>query len=436
MSPQGIDAIALAVPVFFLLIGVEWWFERRERKRLYRLNDTLNDLALGAIQQVLGIFTRTVLFAGYVWIFERFAWSALDATQAWVWVVGFLGVDFCYYWFHRISHEVNFLWAAHIVHHQSEEYNLAVALRQSAIQPIFSAPFYWPLAILGLPPKVFLICDAMNTLYQFWIHTRTVGKLGTAVEAVLNTPSHHRVHHGSDPIYIDRNHGGTFIVWDRLFGSFQEELHEPHYGVTRPLASWNPLWANWHYWAELFRVARKARRWRDKVWIFFANPAWRPADVPFEPVPYTPIDGRKYDARPPEWLLPLAVFEFLAGLAVSLVLLWTAPRLEASLQAGLALFAVAAFLDSGALFDRRSWVVATIPLRWLVAALTIWSLPLPERWLVPLGFLALFAGGTATSVLVWKRREIPAAASAQREGDLLFAGEVASVPGPRASSTS
>lgn len=420
MSPQGIDAIALAVPIFFLLIGLEWWIERRERKKLYRLNDTLNDLACGAIQQILGIFTRTALFAAYVWIFEHWAWLAVDARNPWVWVAGFLGVDFCYYWFHRISHEVNFLWAAHIVHHQSEEYNLAVALRQSAIQPFFSAPFYWPLALLGLPPTVFVVCEAVNTLYQFWIHTRTVGKLGF-VEKFLNTPSHHRVHHGSDAIYIDRNHGGTFILWDRIFGTFQEERHEPHYGVTRPLASWNPLWANWHYWAELWSVARRARRWSDKVRIFIADPAWRPADVPFEPVPYSPIDGRKYDSRAPEWLRPVALLEFFAGLGTALVLLWTGSALEPGIQAALALFAVGSFLDSGALFDRRSWVVWTATLRWSLAALAVWALPLPGRWLLPLGGLVLLAGGTASGILLRYRRELVRSGPGEGSLDLLTA---------------
>ena len=195
MSPQGLDAIALSIPVFFLLIGVELWVERRERRSLYRLNDSLNDLACGTIQQLAGVFAKTALFAGYVVIFERFALFALDPASPWVWLAAFVGVDFCYYWFHRLSHEVNFLWAAHIVHHQSEEYNLSVALRQSAVQQFFSAPFYWPLALLGVPPKVFLLVEAFDTLYQFWIHTRTIGKLGP-LEAVLNTPSHHRVHHG------------------------------------------------------------------------------------------------------------------------------------------------------------------------------------------------------------------------------------------------
>ena len=259
MSQQGFNAIALAIPVFFLLIGLEIWIERRERRHdsgrtLYRLNDTINDLACGTIQQLAGVFGKTVPFAGYILIFERFRLTTLD-TGSWAhWAVAFLGLDFFYYWFHRASHEVNFLWAAHIVHHQSEEYNLSVALRQSAVQQFLGAPFYWPLAFLGVPPMMFLALDAFDTLYQFWIHTRTIGRLGF-LDAVLNTPSNHRVHHGSNAKYIDRNHGGVLIVWDRLFGTYQREEEEPAYGVTRPLANWNPLWANVQYAGELVAVA-------------------------------------------------------------------------------------------------------------------------------------------------------------------------------------
>ena len=236
MSQQGFNAIALSIPVFFLLIGLEIWIERRERRldsgrTLYRLNDTINDLACGTIQQLAGVFGKTVLFAGYILIFERFSLFRLDPGNWAHWPIAFLGLDFFYYWFHRASHEVNFLWAAHIVHHQSEEYNLSVALRQSAVQQFLGAPFYWPLALLGVPPMMFLALDAFDTLYQFWIHTRTIGRMGV-LDAVLNTPSNHRVHHGSNAKYIDRNHGGVLIVWDRLFGTIDPDY--PRWTRTGP----------------------------------------------------------------------------------------------------------------------------------------------------------------------------------------------------------
>ncbi|MBP9143889.1 MAG: sterol desaturase family protein [Thermoanaerobaculia bacterium] len=395
MSQQGFNAIALAIPVFFLLIGVELWVERRERRldsgrTLYRLNDTINDLACGTIQQLVGVFGKTVIFAGYILIFESFRLATLDPGNWMHWAVAFLGIDFFYYWFHRASHEVNFLWAAHIVHHQSEEYNLSVALRQSAVQQFLGAPFYWPLALLGVPPMMFLALDAFDTLYQFWIHTRTIGRLGF-LDAVLNTPSNHRVHHGSNAKYIDRNHGGVLIVWDRLFGTFQREEEEPAYGVTRPLANWNPLWANVQYFGELVAVARRTRRWRDKLLIFLKGPGWRPADVPFDKPPYTPLEGRKYDSRPPAGLSAAAVSQFLLAMGAVIALLFGGGRLGNDVKLALALFAVWGLTNVGGLFDRRAWLPASEIARWS-ATIAAAALLAPAGWrLVAAGGAALLA---------------------------------------------
>ena len=256
------DYIALAIPVFFLLIAVELVCARILERDSYRLSDSVGDISCGLLQQVTEVFLKTAVFAAYVFVYEHFRRFAIPTSAAWAWILCFLGYDLLYYWYHRLSHEVNAGWASHVVHHQSEEYNLTVALRQSAI-PV-SWVFYLPLALVGFPPAMFLAVSAFDTLYQFWIHTRLVGRMGP-LEWVLNTPSHHRVHHGRNPRYIDRNHGGTLIVWDRLFGSFAEEREEPVYGITKPLASFNPLWANLHYWVEMWDIARRAARPLDRL---------------------------------------------------------------------------------------------------------------------------------------------------------------------------
>ncbi len=227
---EGLNLIALSIPVFFALIGVELLVARLTGEKLYRYNDAINDLSCGILQQVLGVFVKVIVFGGYVFVYEAGHLLELSATSAGVWVLCFLGVDFFYYWFHRVSHEWSLPWGAHVVHHQSEEFNLAVALRQGAFQPLFSWFFYLPLALVGFPPLMFLTCSSLNTLYQFWIHTRAIGRLGP-LEWVLNTPSHHRVHHGSDEKYLDRNYAGVLIVWDRLFGSFHRKRR------SRPTAS-------------------------------------------------------------------------------------------------------------------------------------------------------------------------------------------------------
>ena len=178
----------------------------------------------------------------------------------WVAAIGLLfGVDFCFYWFHRIAHEYAAPWATHVVHHQSEEYNLAVALRQSAFEGCFAWVFYLPLAVIGFPPIWYVSMKAINLLYQFWIHTEAIDRLGP-LEWVMNTPSHHRVHHARNPKYLDKNYAGMFIIWDRMFGTFQPEEEQPVYGITKPLQSWNPLWANLAAWVELFEDAWHAPR--------------------------------------------------------------------------------------------------------------------------------------------------------------------------------
>src|SRR5256885_6333663 len=236
-------------------MGLELLIARVQEKDYYSLADSVADLGCGLVQQVVEAALKTVLFAGYLLLYGRFRSFDLKAASPLVWIACLAGVDFLYYWFHRKSHEVNAFWAAHVVHHQSEEYNLSVALRQGAFQSVFSWVFYLPLAVLGFPPLVFLAVSSIDTLYQFWIHTRAIGRLGP-LEGVLNTPSNHRVHHGRNPKYIDRNHGGILIVWDRLFGTYAEEEEEPVYGITTPLASWNPVWANLHYWVDLASRAR------------------------------------------------------------------------------------------------------------------------------------------------------------------------------------
>ncbi|HZZ81460.1 MAG TPA: sterol desaturase family protein, partial [Gemmataceae bacterium] len=199
---SGINYVGLAVPFFFLLIAVEIVAGIVERKQLYRLNDSITDLSCGIVDQILAIFLNVLLFASYLYLFDHFRiFELADASPAvkWVAAIGLLfGVDFCFYWFHRIAHEYAAPWATHVVHHQSEEYNLTVALRQSAFESCFAWVFYLPLAVIGFPPLWYVSMKAINLLYQFWIHTEAVDRLGP-LEWVMNTPSHHRVHHARNP---------------------------------------------------------------------------------------------------------------------------------------------------------------------------------------------------------------------------------------------
>ena len=205
--------ILYAIPVFFLLIGVELLVARIMKRDVYRFSDAIANLSCGITQQVVGVLMRAILFGGYIYLYENFKLWDLGVDKWWVWVVCFVGVDFFYYWFHRLAHEISVMWGGHIVHHQSEEYNLSVALRQGSFQALSSWIFYLPLAWMGFSPLVFLVVAQFQTLYQFWIHTRLIGKMWWPIEYIFNTPSHHRVHHGINPQYIDKNHGGTLIIF-------------------------------------------------------------------------------------------------------------------------------------------------------------------------------------------------------------------------------
>ncbi|MCJ8169558.1 sterol desaturase family protein [Atopomonas sediminilitoris] len=274
------NLILFAVPFFLLLILLELAADWHTGKRHYRLSDSINSLSAGVLSRAVGILTKLFTVGIYWAIYEHSAWFELSASSVWVFVFAFVAYDFCYYWNHRLGHEVNVLWAAHSVHHQSEDYNLITALRQTSTGWIFGWVFYVPMAVLGVPPELFITVAALNLIYQYWVHTQHIGKLGW-FETYFVTPSNHRVHHAQNEVYIDRNYGGVFILWDRLFGTFHEELeHEPViFGVTTPLASWNPLWANAQFYVQLWRDAVRAERWQDKLSIWFRRTGWRPADV-------------------------------------------------------------------------------------------------------------------------------------------------------------
>jgi sterol desaturase/sphingolipid hydroxylase (fatty acid hydroxylase superfamily) len=268
--------VVLAIPVFFLLIGLELLIARVQEKEYYTLADSVADLGCGLVSQLVEAALKTVLFAGYLFLYGRFRLFNLPAGSALTWASCLLGVDFLYYWFHRKSHEVNAFWAAHVVHHQSEEYNLSVALRQGAFQSAFSWVFYLPLALLGFPPLVFLAVSSIDTLYQFWIHTRAIGRLGP-LERVLNTPSNHRVHHAANPRYLDRNYAGVLMLWDRLFGTYAAERDEdpPRYGIVHDISTFNPVRIAFHEWAALWRDCARARSLREAAGAVFGPPGWR-----------------------------------------------------------------------------------------------------------------------------------------------------------------
>ncbi|MGZ6070552.1 MAG: sterol desaturase family protein [Myxococcaceae bacterium] len=294
-----LDPIALAVPFFFLLIGLELVLARARHRQVYRFTDSFGDLGCGVTQRAVLLLFEASLLAGYAFIHAHARLWTFAPGSIWPWVIAVVGVDLGYYWWHRLSHEVNLLWAVHVVHHQSEDYNLAVALRQAVLSPVTVLPFYLPLAVLGVPTVVFFIVNALSTLYQFWIHTELVDRMG-ALENVINTPSLHRVHHAVNPEYLDRNYAATFILWDQLFGTLRREVAPPIYGVSHPLRSFDPVWAQVQPLVGLVQALRRAPSMGEAVRFLLASPAWHPEWLG----PRTPCRGvdpealPKFDVRP------------------------------------------------------------------------------------------------------------------------------------------
>jgi len=314
------DIISIVIPLWLTLIAGEFAYGHWRGHHWSRLNDVINSLSLGSIYTMTSVLTKVVGLVTYLFFYEYAAFNLAD-NNLWVWLLAFVLYDFCYYWNHRLVHEVNVLWASHSVHHQSEDYNLSTALRQSSSSFMTSWIFYVPMALLGIPPLVFLAIGGLSAVYQFWIHTRHIPKLGW-LEKIIVTPSIHRVHHGSNAVYMDRNYGGVFIIWDRLFGSYQAELDDDpvRYGISRPLRSWNPLWANLIGYVELAQDAYRAARWQDKFSIWFRQTGWRPADVEARyPRAKRPLNYQNFDVKPSRAISVYAavhyLFNSLMGLA-------------------------------------------------------------------------------------------------------------------------
>jgi sterol desaturase/sphingolipid hydroxylase (fatty acid hydroxylase superfamily) len=323
----GPQIIVLAMPVFLLLMALEWAWGLARQRNTYRLADALASLSLGVLSQISGLLVTAFTVGIYTLAFDHLSIWALPTDAWWVWAVGLLLYDLLYYWHHRMGHEMAVLWAAHVVHHQSEDYNLSTALRQTSSGWLFGWIFYLPMAVLGFPPLVFGVVALIDLLYQFWVHTQQVGRLGW-FDRWFCSPSNHRAHHAVNDVYLDRNYGGILMVWDRLFGSFQEELPEQPcvYGTRSPLRSWNPLWANLHTYAELWKESAQASRWGDKLRVWLKHPGWRAPEVAARsPKPaFELAQVQRFDPALPLVRAVWAVSLFLALLGATAWLLWHA----------------------------------------------------------------------------------------------------------------
>lgn len=362
---MNFNPIVLSIPIFFLLMGIELLADRLTHRHLYNLPDTVANLSCGITQQLTGLFLTFFALGAYQYLYEHAALLSPSPDAWWYWVALYLLIDFAYYWAHRMSHEVNLFWGGHVVHHQSEAYNLSVALRQSSLQVIWTFAFSLPIALLGFRTIDFALISAFNTLYQFWIHTETIRKLPRWVEFIFNTPSHHRVHHGRNPKYIDKNHAGSLIVWDRLFGTFQAEEEAPVYGVTKPLRSWNAVFANLAHYADMREDLQRIPRWSDRLRYLFKKPGWLPASLGgYRAAPdVDPDTHRKYQSQTSSILNYYVLFQYVICLLVTAFFLFQADHFSLAGKSLISVLICFTVVNCGVLFEQRPWVHAAEWLR-------------------------------------------------------------------------
>ena len=341
--------ILFSVPVFGAMMLGEFLYGIQKQKNTYRLNDTLCSLTLGLLSRFPAILNLAILSLVYATILKYFNSTLLSSDSWMTWVLAFLLYDFCYYWQHRLSHERTLLWASHVVHHQSEDYNLGTALRQTSTSFLFAWVFYVPMFLAGVPLGIFFTIAAVNLIYQFWVHTEHIGKLGF-LEKILVTPSNHRVHHACNKNYIDANYGGVFIFWDRIFGTFIDERAsvKPIYGTLKPFRSWNPVWANLEVYHQMLRDSWHTERVRDKLRIWVSRTGWRPNDVRERfPLPrMSPLDPVKYETNISLTYQIFAVSQFVASALTAFFVIITQENLTDSEIAAFAIIIAASAVTS------------------------------------------------------------------------------------------
>jgi len=273
--PEIPNLIHYAIPFFIVTLIIEIIVSAREKANAYETKDAITSITMGLGNVLLGLISKVLVFTTLIIIYDNFKLFTIPFVW-WGWILMLVIEDFTYYWFHRISHESRFFWASHVVHHSSQKYNLSTALRQTWTGSFLSFVFWLWLPLLGFHPVMILAQMSISLIYQYWIHTELIKKMPSWFEAIFNTPSHHRVHHATNPQYLDRNHAGIFIIWDKWFGSYEPEVEKPIYGLTKNIDSFNPLFVAFHEWLAMFRDAITSNTTLyNKLRYFIKPPGWK-----------------------------------------------------------------------------------------------------------------------------------------------------------------
>jgi len=392
-----LNYLGFAVPLFLFFIGLEYLYSKRKGKNFFQYAESVANLNVGIAERLLDIFTTTLFFGVFVYIHEHFA--IFDIKAGWfTWVLLFLATDLVWYWYHRLAHEINAFWAVHVVHHQSEDFNYTVSARITVFQAVVRCMFWAVLPLLGFPPMMISIFLLIHGIYPFFIHTRALGKWGW-FEKILVTPTHHGIHHASNPEYLDKNYGDVLIIWDKLFGTFVEEKKEVEivYGLTKPLNSHSFLWQHFHFALEIYMNFRYAKGIKAKWRVLFGKP------VDLDPRYRSILERKLLNVRLENRTPTAAIRQYVTAQTIfSLVLLFGVILFEHYLN-GMQLFLSSAFIfisliNSGAVLDQRRWIFYLEYARFVLVMIAI-GIYYPNGWL-------LTGIATALALLTWYFRAV------------------------------
>ena len=357
-SQDSSPLITYAIPFFMLLVGIEFVYGLIKKENNYRINDALASMSLGLISRFVPLLGLGFQYVVYTYVAEEFNLSLLNSTETWVWVTAFFMYDLCYYWMHRLHHEIKVFWATHVVHHHGEEFNLSTAMRQTSTGFLWKWIFFLPMFLVGIPPNVFVTVAGINLIYQFWVHTEHIGKLGV-LEYIFITPSNHRIHHAQNDDYLDANYGGVFIIWDRIFGTYIDERDDlkPVYGTVKPLKTFNPLWANIEVFYQMILDSYHTKKWKDKIRVWFSPPAWRPDDVKDRyPVDKNDLNiFEKYDPDITKTEKFFAFFQFTMINGLTILMLFNVDKFSYQEMAGVAILVSTLAISNALLLDGKRY---------------------------------------------------------------------------------
>lgn len=393
---MALNWTALAIPAFFIFLGLEYIASIRKKRNLFTFENSVANISIGIAERLMNLFVSASFYGLFYYIYDAFAVFEIPATF-WVWIILLLATDLVWYWYHRLSHEINLFWAAHIVHHQSEDFNYTVSARITIIQAFLRNAFWCILPLLGFHPAMVISILVIHGTYSFFTHTQVIGKLGW-FEHVLITPSHHRVHHASNEKYLNKNYGDLFIFWDKLFGTFQREEEQPDYGLTHPLKSYSFMWQHFHYFMEMFAAFRKAETLKKKFLVVFGKP--EDLDQQVRKVLERKFLPHKTQAKSTlrfKAYLSLQMIFTIAGLFSLILFIDYAGPAD---KVFATLLIITTLVNCGALLEQRRWIYYLEYLRlFFVTALLSWHLGSAE--ILMAGALFIIVSATSESVKKW-----------------------------------